>query len=84
MYLRRQVQGDGASVQADDGDAAWLDAFDRGDRKVMERCYREHFETVEAAIGSILGGADRGPSLTSCSCGCSPARTCGGRFRADR
>ncbi len=59
MHLRRQAQGDDASVQADEGAAAWREAFHRGDRKVMERCYREHFETVEAAIGSILGGADR-------------------------
>jgi RNA polymerase sigma-70 factor (ECF subfamily) len=40
-------------------DSAWLEAFHRGDRTTMERCYRDHFETLEAAIGGILGSADR-------------------------
>ena len=37
----------------------WLAGFHRGDRAVMEHCYREHFDTVARAIGSVLGGVDR-------------------------
>ena len=40
-------------------DPAWLDAFRRGDRKVIEDCYRRYYGVVEAAIGSLLGIADR-------------------------
>ena len=40
-------------------DGAWLERFHRGDRRTLERCYREHFATVERAIGSLLGAADR-------------------------
>lgn len=37
----------------------WLASFHRGQRDVLERCYRDHFATVSRAIGSLLGGADR-------------------------
>ena len=37
----------------------WLEQFHRGDRQTLEACYREHFGTVERAIGTLLGGADR-------------------------
>jgi len=40
-------------------DAAWLKAFHAGTRSVIERCYREHYATVDRAIGEILRGADR-------------------------
>jgi RNA polymerase sigma-70 factor (ECF subfamily) len=40
-------------------DPAWLDAFRRGDREVIEDCYRRYYVVVEAAIGSLLGIADR-------------------------
>ena len=40
-------------------DGTWLERFHRGDRASMESCYREHFATVERAIGSLLTGADR-------------------------
>lgn len=40
-------------------DGAWLERFHRGDRLTLEGCYREHFATVERAIGSRLGAADR-------------------------
>ena len=36
-----------------------LDAFHRGTRESIERCYLDHFATVEGAVGRILGGADR-------------------------
>lgn len=39
--------------------AAWLERFHSGDLAVIEQCYREHFLTVERAVGSILSGADR-------------------------
>jgi RNA polymerase sigma-70 factor (ECF subfamily) len=37
----------------------WLAAFQRGDRDVLEACYRTHFAAVERAIGTVLSGADR-------------------------
>jgi RNA polymerase sigma-70 factor (ECF subfamily) len=40
-------------------DPAWREAFRRGDAEVMEACYRRHYRTVEAAIGTVLGPADR-------------------------
>jgi RNA polymerase sigma-70 factor (ECF subfamily) len=50
-------------AQADPSDSSpggpWLALFHRGDRATLEACYREHFATVERAIGPILGGADR-------------------------
>jgi RNA polymerase sigma-70 factor (ECF subfamily) len=36
-----------------------LAGFHRGDRAVLERCYRVHFDTVSRAVGSVLGGVDR-------------------------
>jgi RNA polymerase sigma-70 factor, ECF subfamily len=40
-------------------DHAWLEAFRRGDRPVMEECYRRYYSVVESAIGTVLGVADR-------------------------
>ena len=37
----------------------WLERFHGGDRPTLEGCYREHFSTVERAMGSLLGAADR-------------------------
>jgi RNA polymerase sigma-70 factor (ECF subfamily) len=48
----------GEHEDADRG-APWLEAFHRGDRAVIERCYREHFTGVERAVGTLLRGADR-------------------------
>ena len=48
-----------ATGPAGPADAAWLEAFHAGARPVMENCYRDHFATVDRAIGQILGGADR-------------------------
>jgi RNA polymerase sigma-70 factor (ECF subfamily) len=36
-----------------------LEAFHAGTRSIIETCYREHFLTVDRAIGEILRGADR-------------------------
>jgi RNA polymerase sigma-70 factor, ECF subfamily len=44
---------------AEPEDIAWLEAFRRGDREVIEECYRRYYSVVEAAIGSLLGIADR-------------------------
>jgi RNA polymerase sigma-70 factor (ECF subfamily) len=38
---------------------AELDAFWRGDRTALDRCYRQNFRAVERAIGGVLSGADR-------------------------
>jgi RNA polymerase sigma-70 factor (ECF subfamily) len=37
----------------------WLQAFHAGERPCMERCYREHFDLVDRAVGAFLAGADR-------------------------
>jgi RNA polymerase sigma-70 factor (ECF subfamily) len=37
----------------------WLRRFHAGQRSVLEECYREHFSTVDGAVGQILSGADR-------------------------
>lgn len=38
---------------------AWLRAFHGGERICLEACYRDHFDTVDRVVGSILAGADR-------------------------
>jgi RNA polymerase sigma-70 factor (ECF subfamily) len=38
---------------------AWLEDFHAGQRACLEACYREHFDTVDRAVGAILAGADR-------------------------
>jgi RNA polymerase sigma-70 factor (ECF subfamily) len=40
-------------------DDTWLPRFHAGVRDVMEACYRDHFRTVEQAVGRILHGADK-------------------------
>jgi RNA polymerase sigma-70 factor, ECF subfamily len=37
----------------------WLVRFHAGDRRLLAECYREHFATVERAIGSVVTGADK-------------------------
>ena len=37
---------------------AWLGAFHGGDRKVIERSYRDHYRTVAATVGRVLSEAD--------------------------
>jgi RNA polymerase sigma-70 factor, ECF subfamily len=37
----------------------WLDRFYAGERRVLEEIYREHFDTVDTAVGTVLSGADR-------------------------
>ncbi|MDP9034592.1 MAG: sigma-70 family RNA polymerase sigma factor [Myxococcota bacterium] len=36
----------------------WLGAFHAGDRKAIERSYREHYRTVAATVGRLLSEAD--------------------------
>jgi len=40
-------------------DDAWLPGFRAGDQRAFEQYYRQHFSTVDRAIGTILSGADR-------------------------
>jgi RNA polymerase sigma-70 factor (ECF subfamily) len=40
-------------------EGSWLDAFHRGERDTLARCDREHFATVERAVGALLSGPDR-------------------------
>ncbi len=37
----------------------WLTQFHEGRRAVLEALYRDHFETVDRAVGRALRGADR-------------------------
>lgn len=37
----------------------WLQAFHEGRGPALESCYRDHFATVEHAVGRLLAGADR-------------------------
>jgi RNA polymerase sigma-70 factor (ECF subfamily) len=40
-------------------DRSWLERFHAGARDVLEGCYRDHFKTVEHAVGQVLRGADK-------------------------
>lgn len=40
-------------------DERWLDAFHRGDRDIIDACYREHFRTVDRAVARRLTSSDR-------------------------
>ena len=48
--------GDGSAVARPD---AWLRAFHAGERACLERCYKEHLDTVAQAVGGVVRGADR-------------------------
>lgn len=37
----------------------WLERFHAGERAVLGECYRDHFRTVEIAVGQVLRGADK-------------------------
>jgi RNA polymerase sigma-70 factor, ECF subfamily len=37
----------------------WLARFHAGERDTLELVYRQHFQTVHAAVGTVLAGADR-------------------------
>lgn len=41
------------------GAGDWLARFHDGDRAIFAECYRDHFDTVFRAVGSVLRGADR-------------------------
>jgi len=38
---------------------SWLSEFHRGSRESFAELYRDHFETVEIAVGRVLSGADK-------------------------
>jgi RNA polymerase sigma-70 factor (ECF subfamily) len=59
MALRKSSREAGVPDADPDVRADGLDSFYRGERDAMERCYREQFAAVNAAIGQFLGGADR-------------------------
>lgn len=48
-----------AAATAQPEDPSWLLAFRRGDHQILAQCYRSYYRVVEAAIGSVLGVADR-------------------------
>jgi RNA polymerase sigma-70 factor (ECF subfamily) len=41
------------------GDEVWLRDFHAGERDCLERCYRDHLETVDGAVARVVTGADR-------------------------
>jgi len=47
------------TTSSDERSDGWLAAFHRGDRGVLDQCYREHFATVEGAVATVLDGVDR-------------------------
>jgi RNA polymerase sigma-70 factor (ECF subfamily) len=49
----------GAGSPVETGSSDWLERFRRGDRDIMESCYRDHFGSVHAAVGRVLRGADQ-------------------------
>jgi RNA polymerase sigma-70 factor (ECF subfamily) len=59
MALPRTPQRTEATGAAGGQAEPWLEAFHRGERAALEACYREHFDTVDAAAGAIVRGADR-------------------------
>jgi RNA polymerase sigma-70 factor (ECF subfamily) len=46
-------------MSVDDASEKWLAAFHRGDRAALEHLYREHFDTVARAVGTVFQGVDR-------------------------
>jgi RNA polymerase sigma-70 factor (ECF subfamily) len=40
-------------------DMTWLERFHAGERALLEECYRDHFRTVDIAVGQVLRGADK-------------------------
>jgi RNA polymerase sigma-70 factor (ECF subfamily) len=40
-------------------DEAWLREFHAGEHGCLERCYRDHLQTVDGAVAGVLTGADR-------------------------
>jgi RNA polymerase sigma-70 factor (ECF subfamily) len=49
---------DGPMTKEDPG-KDWLESFHAGDRAALEHFYREHYTTVDRAVGKVLAGADR-------------------------
>jgi RNA polymerase sigma-70 factor, ECF subfamily len=47
------------AIEAPQPEPLWLERFHAGERGVLEGIYRAHFETVDAAVGTVLSGADR-------------------------
>ncbi len=37
----------------------WLEGFYSGERRVMQECYTDFFDTVFQSVGRVLGGADQ-------------------------
>jgi RNA polymerase sigma-70 factor (ECF subfamily) len=56
-----QVETDEAyrAASATEDTGRWLADFHAGHRPVLEQCYREHFGTVQRAVGRVLSGADQ-------------------------
>jgi RNA polymerase sigma-70 factor (ECF subfamily) len=50
---------DGAGGGVAGRDEGWLRDFHAGERDCLERCYRDHLETVGGAVGGVVTGADR-------------------------
>jgi RNA polymerase sigma-70 factor (ECF subfamily) len=49
----------GTDARGPSSSPRWLERFHRGEREILEACYREHFRSVHAAVGRVLRGADQ-------------------------
>jgi RNA polymerase sigma-70 factor, ECF subfamily len=50
---------DGSTGGAVGSDEAWLRDFHAGEHDCLERCYRDHLQTVDGAVAAVVTGADR-------------------------
>lgn len=48
-----------ADSSAPRSEAAWLELFQRGDKRTLQDCYLNHFATVQRAIRGILDETDQ-------------------------
>ena len=59
LHMASAVDSPGRGAALDHEDA-WLRAFHAGDRDCLERCYRQHLDTVDRAVAAVVpSGADR-------------------------
>jgi RNA polymerase sigma-70 factor (ECF subfamily) len=56
--MHRALESNDVAASHGEG-SSWLEAFHRGDRRVLHECYVDHVDTAERAIRGILEGADK-------------------------
>jgi RNA polymerase sigma-70 factor, ECF subfamily len=53
------MHGQTAAAAEQTEPTTWLDRFYGGDRKILEEIYQGQFDRIDAAVGTVLAGADR-------------------------